>query len=117
MNLKPGGSFLQVTVLVVVFQMLQMGYNSIRTLLYHFTDNSDLVIWLSLTLFDSDGAFRAVSDTRPEPVTHQLRYQPYLAVNHLKSTFVAVGYTNAASVAFLLIYLNNVSLHFIVSVL
>jgi hypothetical protein len=111
MDLKPGGSLLKVTVLMVILQVLKVGDNSVGTLLHHFTDYCYLIIRLSLALFDCDGTLGAVADACAKAVAHQLGYQSYLTVNHLECPLMAVGYTYPATIALFLIYFYYISLH------
>jgi hypothetical protein len=110
-NLKPGAALLKISVLMMILQVLKMGNYSIGALLYHVTYHRNLIIRFCLTLFYGDGTLGTVTDTGAQPVTHQLRNKPYLSVNDLESPLVTVRNTHTATVAFLLIYLYNVSKH------
>jgi hypothetical protein len=71
-NLKPGGTLFQVTVLMVVLKVLQVRNYCVGALCYHFTDHGNLIIRLCLTLLNCDRPFRAVTDAGTKPVTHKL---------------------------------------------
>ncbi len=96
---------------MMILQMFQMGLYSVCPFFYHLTDHSNFVIGLCLTSLYSDSPFRTVPDTGSQTVTHKLRHKPYLAVNHLERPFMAVWHTESATVALLLIYLNNIPFH------
>jgi hypothetical protein len=96
---------------MVILQVFQVCDNSVDPFLHHLADDSYLIIWFGFTLFNCDGILGAVPYACTKAVAHQLGYKPYLPVNNLESTFMAVRNTHPASVALLLIYFNNISLH------
>ncbi len=110
-HFKPGGALLQVSVLMMILQMPEMGDDRIGSLCNHFADHCYLIIWGSLTPLDGYRTLGTVPYACTKTVAHQLRHQPYLTINNLQGAFMAVGYTETASVALLIIYPYYVSQH------
>src|SRR5665647_2514999 len=80
------------------------------SLMFH---DKSLIIWFRFPGLDRYSSFRAMAYAGTKAVTHKFAYQPYLTINYLQCTLVAVWNTLAAAIAKFLINFQNIPFHII----
>ncbi len=95
----------------MILQVFQVGFDHCDPLFGNAGNDLALVVRRSLTFFDGNGSFGTMSQTCAQAVAEEVADQPGLAVNHLQGSLGTSGKAKTATVAFSLIYLDDLSSH------
>ncbi len=96
----------EISVLVVVFEVMEMRPDGAGPLLHDVCHYFLLVIGFGFAFLDSDRSQRAFAQAGAEPVAEEVANQPRLSVYYLQCPFRAAGNAVAAAVAQFLIDIN-----------
>jgi hypothetical protein len=79
--------------------------------LYRVFGNGRLVEFIGFANLDMDGVLGAVAETGAQPIAEIVGYQARLAIDNLNGAFRAGRNTETATVAFVLVDVNDISFH------